>query len=255
MSNGYWGSKFPISNFICTRIVFAGVWWGITRRRIINALRDKIYHRDVQLVNNGSTKEAIKKWLDAGYDKINIGGGSKNIDRFINVDFTAHPEVDREVVANILDLSFIPSDSISQIHTNHVIEHLAHSQLLDQLKEYHRILRDGGLLTLRCPNALGASYAFWFKPVLERDRDKYVELGFPKDEDFDNPSDGWMHKDLFGLLHWYYGDMGNIKNQHLNIITPSKIKRMVTSSGFRIIKMADPESLNIVIIARKTAGR
>ena len=62
-----------------------------------------------------------------------------------------------------------------------------------------------------------------------------------------------MHKDLFGLGHWFYGDTGNIENQHLNIITPSKIKHMIEHAGFTVIKMAGPEAINIVIIARKTA--
>ncbi len=125
---------------------------------------------------------------------------------------------------------------------------------MSQLREYHRILKDTGLLTIRCPNTLGSAYGFWFEPIPEKDREEFVALGFPTDETFGNPADGWMHKDLFGLLHWFYGDVGNIENQHLNIITPTKIKSYVESSHFRIIKMADPEALNIALIAIKSSA-
>jgi len=131
---------------------------------------------------------------------------------------------------------------------------LTKEQLEHQLKEYHRVLKDDGVLSIRCPNALGAAYGFWLEPILEQERDEFIACGFPADEAFGNPADKWMHKDLFGLLHWLYGDVGNIQNQHLNIITPSMIKSSVVEAGFNILKMANPEAVNIVIVARKAAS-
>ncbi len=252
MSKGLWGSRFPIDNLLCSGFVFAAVWYRITTRRCYNSIRQALRPRAVRVLNDDTTAIALKHWLDQGYDKLNIGGGRKNLDGFINIDFVSHANVEREVIANILDLAFVPDAIASHIHSNHVIEHLTEAQFRHQLREYYRILQDNGLISIRCPNALGAAYGFWFPAVLEQERDEFVSSGFPRDEDFGNPKDRWAYKDLFGLLHWFYGDMGYIGDQHLNIIIPSKLKAYLEEAGFKVIKMAEPEALNTVVIACKS---
>lgn len=251
MTMGTWGSRLPIGNYLFSKCVFAGVRWRLALRPLLNAVGDLLRPRPVRLVNDDSTAEAMRRWLGKGYDKINVGGGPKNLNGFVNIDFVPHPNVEREVLANVLDLAFIPAACAAQIHTNHVVEHFTQDELDHQLREYHRILKERGLLTLRCPNALGAAYGFWFQPVIEDQQEAFVEAGFPADENFGNSADGWMHKDLYGLLHWFYGDMGNVVNQHLNRITPTKIRNSVESAGFQILRMTVPEAVNIVVVARK----
>jgi hypothetical protein len=255
MSYGTWGSRLPIGNFLLTALLLLGVSWRLRSRRFVNRLRRAICGHPVQLVNDESTSEALGRWVAAGYDRLNIGGGFKALAGFINLDFVPHPRVDREIQANILDLSFIPSASFAHVHSNHVLEHLTREQIVDQLCEYHRILRQAGLLTLRCPNALGAAYAFWFDPVYEDHHNAFLSLGYPPDENFGNPDDGWLHKDLYGLLHWFYGDVGNIENQHLSLITPTFLRDVVERAGFDVLLMSAPEALNLVLVARKSDGR
>ncbi|MGB5158937.1 MAG: hypothetical protein WBN77_16040 [Desulfobacterales bacterium] len=155
--------------------------------------------------------------------------------------------------ANILDLAFIPDECISHVHSNHVIEHLKNEEIINQISEWDRILKREGLLTIRCPNTLGAAYGFWFEPILESQKAEFTRLGFPADEDFGNPADKWGHKDFFGLIHWFYGDAGNISNQHLSRLTPSVLHKLLVDKGFSVLKMSEPEALNIVIVARKGA--
>jgi SAM-dependent methyltransferase len=251
MANGLWGSRLPVVNFLISHFVFLAVRYRIINRRLKNALKRKLRPVIVQTANNQTTAKALEYWLEKGYEKLNIGGGEKKLEGFINLDFVEFPNIVRGVVANILDLSFVPNACVAHIHSNHVLEHLTQSQLLQQLTEYYRILKEDGLLTIRCPNALGAAYGFWFEPILEQKKMQFISLGFPADEKLADPADRWVHKDLFGLLHWFYGDMGNIENQHLNIITPTKMKTCVEQTGFNVIMMSDPEALNIVLIARK----
>ena len=252
MAYGLWGSRAPIGNYLFSKMLFAGVRWRILSRRFINGLKGLLRPKPVCLVNDASTAQAMKNWLDKGYQKLNIGGGPKNLTGFVNVDFVCHTNVEREVVANILDLSFVPTDSIVQVHTNHVLEHLTDQQLGEQLREYHRVLKSDGLVSIRCPNALGMAYGFWFEPVLEEDQQSFVEMGFPQEESFGNPRDRWFHKDIYGVCHCFWGDVGNIENQHLNIITPSYLRERIESMGFRLLKMTRPEALNIVLLATKT---
>jgi SAM-dependent methyltransferase len=191
----------------------------------------------------------MRRWLAAGYTKINVGGGEKNLEGYLNIDFVPHGGVTRELVANILDLSFIPDHSLTQVHSNHVLEHLSWEQLGNHLSDCRRILRPGGILSLRCPNALGVSYAFFFEPILETDREVFIEIGFPSDETFGSLDDTWGHKDVHGFLHWIYGDLGNPENQHLVRLTPTVIAGLLAYHGFALKKLSVPEAINIVAVA------
>ena len=221
-------------------------------RKVINKVKWRFSNKKVVTLNSQETYRTFKLWLDQGYDKINVGGGIKELNGFINIDFQMCPTVQRQVVANILDLSFIPDNCISQVHSNHVIEHLTLDQLSSQIRAWHRVLRPDGLLSIRCPNALGAAYGFWFEPVIEGRREEFLRLGFPSDEDFSNPADRWVHRDFFALLHWFYGDSGSIVNEHNCIVTPTFLKELLVKESFCVLKMTEPEALNIGLVARKT---
>jgi hypothetical protein len=251
MAFGKWGSRIPIGNLFFTSLVFLGLNWRLKSRRLSNRVRRRLQRKEIVVVNNSSAGQEMQRWIGQGYDRLNVGGGPKNLEGFVNVDFVRHKDVSREICANILDLSFIPSSSLAQVHSNHVVEHLSREQLISQFTSYFRILRPGGILTIRCPNALGAVYAFWFPPVHESGREEFLSLGFPPEEDFGNPNDAWLHKDFYGLLHWLYGDCGNVENEHLNQLTPSSLKDLLTSAGFSVERMSAPEAINLVVSAKK----
>ena len=200
----------------------------------------------------GSPKEELKRYYNAGFRKLNLGGGSRNLEGFINIDFVSHPEVEKEIIADIRNLEFIPSGSVEHIHSNHVIEHLSEQNLHAHLVECYRILLADGLLTIRCPNALGVSYGFFFGFVPEERKIQFLEAGYPADELFSNPADDWYVKDFFAFLHWIYGDVGNPENQHLSILTPTKLKSLIIKAGFKIVRISDPEWSNIIIVAKKS---
>jgi SAM-dependent methyltransferase len=202
--------------------------------------------------DDANSADELRQWMASGYCKLNVGGGPKNLEGFVNIDFVRHPSVRRGIRANILDLSFVPDVSMTHIHSNHVLEHLTEEEIRHQLLEYRRILRRDGLFTLRCPNALGGAYGFWFPPVIESEREEFQRLGFPSDEDLANPDDAWIHRDFYGVLHWFFGDMGNVENQHLTLLTPTKVQRLLREAGLTILKTAEPEAVNIVIVARNS---
>lgn len=240
-----------IVNILINNFIFTCVKWRLFSLRLGNRIKTMIKGEHHQLSNDSLTAKAFLCFMGQGYTKVNIGGGAKNLKGFVNIDFVSHPCVEREVKANILDLSFIPDVSVSHVHSNHLAEHLSPPAFKQQLSQYYRIMRRQGLLTMRCPNALGVCYGFWFGVIPEVNKNEFLNLGFPEDEDFYNPLDGRYHKNFYRFLHWIYGDAGNIRNQHLNILTPSKIRTAVTGAGFNIVKISEPESSNIIIIARK----
>lgn len=251
MSNGYWGSKFPLGNLLCSKLIFILLAYRLTSRRLINALKQRLSPKNAIQRDTEAARRMFVHFFEMGYDKLNVGGGPKNLDGFVNIDFFCYPNVQRQIVADILDMAFIPDGCISQVHSNHVIEHVSKIDIVNQIRIWNRILKKGGLLTLRCPNALGAAYGFWFEPFIETQKEIFVQLGFPRDEDFGNASDRWVYKDFFGLVHWLYGDPGNAGNQHLNQLTPTALYHLLRKGGFDILKTAEPEALNIVVVARK----
>ena len=56
-------------------------------------------------------------------------------------------------------------------------------------------------------------------------------------------------------MHWFFGDAGNIENQHLTLVTPTKVRKALEKAGFEILRTADPEALNIVVVARRGEER
>lgn len=246
----YFG-RFPLMNLTISKFIFWSARLRLSFLSFRNFVKGIVRPKTHKMINDSSCSESFSQFLSKGYTKINIGGGAKNLKGFVNIDFLSHPNVEREVKANIFDLSFIPDLSVSHIHSNHVMEHMTVSTLEKHLLEYHRILGSDGLLTIRCPNALGVCYGFWFDVVPETDSDEFIAMGFPEDEEFYNPRDDWYHKDFYAFLHWIYGDRGNIANQHLNIFTPSKLQDAVENAGFRVLKITKPETSNIVLISRR----
>lgn len=251
MAKGCWGGRFPVVNFLVSQMIIAGLRWRYASRWIINLPKRRRFAESALIFSHEEARLKIESFLCKGFDKINIGGGPKNLEGFFNIDFVAHTNVDREIVANVLDLSFVPSNSISHIHSNHLLEHLTEEQISAQFLDYRRILKHGGMLTIRCPNALGACYGFWCEPVIETGKQDFIDLGFPAEESFENLVDKWMHKDFYGLLHWLYADVGNPENQHLTLITPTKLSKWLGAAGFRLLKMTEPEAVNIAVVAIK----
>lgn len=246
MSGKYFG-RWPLMNAWVSKMIFA----ALAHRRKALLRRANRENLPAPQPDAGLAKEQLAAWMAKGYDKLNLGGGSKNLRGFINVDFIDRPGVERKVVADIRDLSFVPTGSVSHIHSNHVVEHFSLQDFEQQLRQSFRILKDDGLLSLRCPNALGVCYGFFFGAVPEERHEDFLRLGYPADEEFHNPADNWYHKDLWGLFHWLWAYPGNSENSHLSQFTPSLMKKTLAAGGFEILKMTNPETSNIIVVAKK----
>ena len=84
--------------------------------------------------------------------KLHIGGKEPHPDWKI-LDIEPRPEVD--YVANAQDLSQFESNSVEVIYASHVMEHFYYNlnnELINALKEWHRVLRPGGKLLISVPD-------------------------------------------------------------------------------------------------------
>jgi len=82
--------------------------------------------------------------------KIHLGCGTRYIPGFVHVDIFAHPHVDH--VADVRDLSFIPSDTAELVYASHLLEHFGRAEFKAVLKEWRRVIKPQGILRLAVPD-------------------------------------------------------------------------------------------------------
>jgi len=56
-----------------------------------------------------------------------------------------------DIVCDVRNLSIIPSNCIDEILSVHCCEHFYITEIVDILKEWHRVLRDGGMIVCELP--------------------------------------------------------------------------------------------------------
>ena len=78
---------------------------------------------------------------------LNLGAGKTNIDGAINLDF---PEWD----ATYMPLPF-EDESVHTIHAYHFLEHLHGERVIQMLREFQRVLVNGGVANIVVPHRLG----------------------------------------------------------------------------------------------------
>jgi len=82
--------------------------------------------------------------------KLNIGCGIQQSDGWTNID------IDEDLQPDIIDdastLSKFSDESVNEIKTQHLFEHLMYGEALSALKNWFRVLKDGGILSIECPD-------------------------------------------------------------------------------------------------------
>ncbi len=94
------------------------------------------------------SNETLRK-LDK-MDKLHVGCGQTYIPGFFHIDIIPAPHVDW--VGPVGELNFIEDNSLKLIYACHILEHFGRSEFMDILKEWYRVLMQGGILRLAVPN-------------------------------------------------------------------------------------------------------
>jgi len=81
---------------------------------------------------------------------LHLGCGKRFIPGFVHIDAIDYPHVDH--VATIDNLSFLGDDSADLIYNCHVLEHFKRRDVSRVLKEWHRVLKPGGILRISVPD-------------------------------------------------------------------------------------------------------
>ena len=81
--------------------------------------------------------------------KLHLGCGQRRLSGFLNIDIMPSPAVDLQCDSR--RLPFL-AGTVSRIETYHMIEHLPRHDFMDALFEWNRILAEGGMLVIECPD-------------------------------------------------------------------------------------------------------
>lgn len=138
--------------------------------------------------------------------KLHLGCGNRHFKGYVNIDLRKTRATD--LVCDIRKLPY-PDNSVDLIETYHVIEHLPRHYLPKALKEWRRVLINGGSLIIECP-----------------DFDKIVERYLNGDE---KQLDG-----IFGLQR-FDGDY------HIFGYNLKRLKMLLQDCGFTDIKNREPQ--------------
>jgi predicted SAM-dependent methyltransferase len=101
--------------------------------------------------------EKARRVMSEDRIRLNIGSDWSQISGFLSVDF--NPDVSPDVLADGKDLPF-PDDSVDEIYASHVLEHFTWSDGLVALKEWLRVLKPGGMLTVATPDIEGIYHCY-----------------------------------------------------------------------------------------------
>lgn len=85
-----------------------------------------------------------------GKVNIHLGCGGINHPAFINIDGIPAPHV--HYVQRIDKLHPFTNDSVDLVYACHCLEHFSHRQIANVLKEWHRIIKKGGILRVAVPD-------------------------------------------------------------------------------------------------------
>jgi len=100
-------------------------------------------------------KDKVDRILKSKQVKLNLGSGAHTWENYINIDL--NPEVSKpDIVGDILDLSMFANETVDEVVTYHVIEHLGHRKIAKFFQECFRVLKDKGKLIFETPD-LGAA--------------------------------------------------------------------------------------------------
>lgn len=119
--------------------------------------REKTVNGDIRAL-----LEAIHHNIDCG---LHLGAGDKKIPGLINCDLH-HPAADKKL--NALELDSIASNTVGLIESHHMIEHLSFADCRKAVREWHRVLRPGGLLILTYPDITGICLRWLKNKLLHR---------------------------------------------------------------------------------------
>lgn len=141
--------------------------------------------------------------------KLHLGCGSIHLDGYINIDkFNASADLFMDAGK----LHF-PDNSVDEIFTSHIVEHITYPQFMKALEEWKRVLKGEAFLIIRCPN-------------FEEDLKNWLNTDYRKRW-------GANNEGVNVILGFQDRGPGHVNR---NIFTSKRLADLVSRVGFGVIK-------------------
>lgn len=125
--------------------------------------------------------------------------------------------VEPDIVASMLNLGMIQSNSFDAIYSSHNIEHVFSHEIPMMLKEFIRVLNKDGILVINCPNLLHIAELVT--------KDKLTEPAYTSPIGPITPLDM-----IYGHIESI--SKGNLHMAHKCGFTPTSLRSILVESGF-----------------------
>lgn len=172
-----------------------------------------------RLLRSGLYRLNLYRLSRSGPRRLNLGGGDTRIDGFCGIDADLCSRSD--LIGGVETLR-LRSRSVEAIYSSHVLEHIPRARCRGVLKEWFRVLTEGGQLFVAVPD-LEALCAIYLSSLHGRDAET-LDLAA-------------------GMI---YGGQGNPYNFHSNGFSLVTMKAMLESVGFDEVRRFDAGSLGFV---------
>lgn len=197
------------------------------KRALGNLLKEILF-----FANHSAGTAAAKKIRDwgRGEKKVQIGGGSRYLKGFLNIDIM--PPAD--VIFDVRERIPLGSASVDFLFSEHFLEHIDYPVSVKKfIKECFRVLRRGGRLVIGVPDAELAVKAYF-----RNDRKlirRFMKEWYGKRNCLDH------FNTRIDFLNYHFRDQDNDKkySPHLWAYDYEKLKSLLTGAGFRSTKRWD----------------
>lgn len=168
----------------------------------------------------------IQKFDYAVYPKrINMGCGYDYKEGYLNIDLTDFVKAD--LVADTTDLSMLPDSYYEEIYAKDVLEHIPRNKTEKTLKEWSRLLKDGGKIFIQTSNVI--NLAEMLKRV------EYSKYEFQQ-----------------SMLQCLFGTQAHEGDFHYYGFTASQLSNMMKNVGFFDFKLGNVDHWMITVTAKKS---
>ena len=100
-------------------------------------------------------KEAVEQCIQQNQPvRLHVGCGSRIFEGYLNVDGEYMREDQRVIIHDITTAFPLPENTVSEILSVHVLEHITRGRVKLMLQEWYRILRPGGFVAIEWPDFL-----------------------------------------------------------------------------------------------------
>jgi SAM-dependent methyltransferase len=91
---------------------------------------------------------------------LHVGCGPQNNSPILGFDnddwkeirFDIDKSVNPDIVGTLTDMSLVETGSVDAVYSSHNIEHIYPHEVRIALKEFYRVLKDDGIVVIRCPD-------------------------------------------------------------------------------------------------------